>query len=63
MFGPDVLVAPVLYDKARSREVYLPEGSEWTNYWTGETLAGGQSVAVDAPLEQIPLFTRNGRTF
>lgn len=63
MFGPDVLVAPVMYAKMTSRKVYLPAGSKWTNYWTGEVLEGGQETEVDAPLSQIPLFTRNERTF
>lgn len=63
MFGPDVLVAPILYEKARSREVYLPQGSEWVNYWTGEKIEGGQSITIEAPLDQIPLFMRNGREF
>ena len=62
MFGPDVLVAPVMHAKMTSRKVYLPEGSRWTNYWTGETLEGGQEMEVATPLSQIPLFTRNGRT-
>ena len=62
MFGPDVMVAPVMYENMRERDVYLPEGSEWVNHWTGETFQGGQSVSVDAPLQQIPVFTRNGRT-
>lgn len=62
MFGPDVMVAPVMYEGMREREVYLPEGSDWVNHWTGETVHGGQSISVEAPLQQIPLFTRNGRT-
>lgn len=62
MFGPDVLVAPVMYAEMIRRKVYLPEGSRWTNYWTGEVVEGGQEIEVDAPLSQIPLFTRNGRT-
>ena len=62
MFGPDVLVAPVMHAKMTSRKVYLPEGSRWTNYCTGETLEGGQETEVATPLSQIPLFTRNGRT-
>ncbi len=58
MFGPDFLVAPILYADMRKREVYLPSGSKWKNYWTGETFDGGRAIEVDAPLAQLPLFTR-----
>lgn len=58
MFGPDVLVAPVMYAKTDCRSVYLPDGETWINYWTGDTLEGGQTVTVPAPLDQIPLFIR-----
>lgn len=61
MFGPDVLVAPVLYAGETERKVYLPKGSRWKNYWTGEVVKGGSSVVVSTPIEQIPVFTRNGR--
>jgi len=58
MFGPDLLVAPVLYEGARSRKVYLPAGAAWTDAWTDETLDGGQWITADAPLERIPLYLR-----
>lgn len=58
MFGPDFLVAPILYVDMRKREVYLPSGSKWKNYWTGETFDGGSAIEVDAPLAQLPVFTR-----
>ncbi|KAI9318776.1 glycosyl hydrolase, family 31 [Dichotomocladium elegans] len=59
LFGPDLLVAPVLEYKARERKVYLPKGARWTNAWTGEIFEGGQTTTVDAPLEQLPLFFRD----
>jgi len=40
--------------------VYLPAGSDWTNYWTNEKLKGGQTVTVAAPIDIIPLFVRAG---
>ena len=58
MFGPDFLVAPILYADMRKREVYLPGGRKWKNYWTGETFDGGSAIEVDAPLAQLPVFTR-----
>ncbi len=63
MFGPDVLVAPILYEGQRERSVYLPMGSQWKNYFTGEEYEGGATVRVGAPLEEIPVFVRNNRRF
>ncbi|KAI8144232.1 family 31 glycosyl hydrolase [Fennellomyces sp. T-0311] len=59
LFGPSILVAPILKYKARSREVYLPAGAKWTNAWTDEVVDGGQTITVDAPLETLPLFLRD----
>ena len=59
LFGPDVLVKPVTEAHCRQVSVYLPEGADWTNAWTGRRYPGGQTVTVDAPLDQIPLFTKN----
>ncbi|HEX2945966.1 MAG TPA: TIM-barrel domain-containing protein [Clostridia bacterium] len=61
MFGGDLLVAPVTYEDMTSRDVYLPTGSEWTSLWSGETFKGGRVVHVDAPIDIIPVFLRDGR--
>ncbi|MFE4601065.1 hypothetical protein ACFRKE_09420, partial [Kitasatospora indigofera] len=45
---------------ARERDVHLPAGADWTDAWTGERHRGGRTVRVDAPLERIPLFLRDG---
>ena len=58
LFGSDVLVAPVLYEGARSRKVYLPQGTAWTDAWSDQTFEGGQWIVADAPLEHIPLYLR-----
>jgi len=60
MFGPAFLVAPVTEQGRQVRQVYLPAGSDWYNYWTNEKLAGGQSITVAAPIDIIPLFVRAG---
>jgi alpha-D-xyloside xylohydrolase len=53
-------VNPVFENKARSRDVYLPAGTDWFNFYTGEKLTGGQTIKVDAPLSQMPLFVKAG---
>ena len=60
MFGPALLVAPVTEQGVRSREVYLPAGADWYNYWTNEKVRGGQSITVSAPIDTIPLFVKAG---
>lgn len=61
MFGPDVLVAPVMELHAEKRNVYLPEGASWTDAISGNVYEGGQTIMVDAPLDVIPVFVKNGR--
>ncbi len=60
MFGPDLLVAPVVEARAVRRTVHLPAGAAWTELVTGVVHAGGQLVEVDAPLDVIPVFARDG---
>ena len=60
MFGPALLVAPVTDQGMTSREVYLPAGTDWYNFWTNERVRGGKSITVSAPIDQIPLFVRAG---
>ena len=59
-FGPDVLVAPVLYPGAVSRSVYLPEGERWIEYASGKEYEGGKEYLAEAPLDTIPVFLRKG---
>ncbi|WP_436924413.1 glycoside hydrolase family 31 protein [Halosimplex amylolyticum] len=72
MFGPAFMVCPVtepmyygpdsepLDERAEAREVYLPGGVDWYDFWTGERYDGGQTILADAPLEKVPLFVKAG---
>ena len=61
LYGPDILVAPVCHEGAEGRRVYLPQGASWTHAGTGEVYEGGVWLDVEAPLETVPLFLRDGR--
>jgi alpha-glucosidase len=60
MLGPSLLVAPVVTQGATTQSVYLPAGSNWIDYYTDTNYNGGQTVTVNAPLQQIPVFVRAG---
>lgn len=60
MFGPSLLVHVVTSYQQRQAEVYLPAGTTWINFFTGEQYLGGQTVTVDAPLNQTPIFAKAG---
>ena len=60
MFGPSLMVCPVYEYGATSRDVYLPEGKIWYDYYTDSVYWGGQTIEADAPYERIPLFVPSG---
>ncbi|MFA9390343.1 MAG: TIM-barrel domain-containing protein [Prolixibacteraceae bacterium] len=71
LFGKSILVCPVtesMYSKdlkedfgtIKSRELYLPEGADWIDFWTGEKLEGGQNIKKETPIDIIPLYIKTG---
>lgn len=60
MFGPDLLIAPILGLDQRERTVFLPEGESWIDTATGKEHKGGQYITLAAPLERIPVLARAG---
>ncbi len=60
MFGPALLVNPVLKAEATKRSVYLPAAAAWYDFWTGASVHGEQDVEADAPIDRMPLFVRAG---
>jgi alpha-D-xyloside xylohydrolase len=75
MFGRSMLVCPVTDSMYTSRsngnttvdlktvkkqKLYLPKGSAWYDFWTGEKLAGGQDVEKETPIDVMPLYVKAG---
>jgi alpha-D-xyloside xylohydrolase len=71
MFGKSILVCPVTkamylkdtkedFDTIKSKELYLPKGADWYDFWTGEKFSGGQTVVKETPLDIIPLYVKTG---
>ena len=59
MFCNDILVAPVLEEKALARDVILPKG-DWYDFWTGAKAKDGVSFKAIASEGTIPLYLRSG---
>ncbi|MCC8132630.1 MAG: DUF5110 domain-containing protein [Tannerellaceae bacterium] len=60
MFGPAMMICPVLEAGVRSRPVYLPERSVWYDFRTNEKFSGGQTIHREAPLTHIPILVKGG---
>ncbi len=74
LFGSSFLVAPVTkaqyvtttngtvveqFQQTKTRSVYLPEGN-WIDFWSGETIEGGQHIEKNTPIDIIPLYIPSG---
>lgn len=60
MLGGKLLVASVVEAGQRERAVYLPQGCNWVDYWSGMRFEGGQTVTLAAPWDRPPLLVREG---
>ncbi len=48
------------FSKIKSEDVYLPKGTNWFDFWTGEEHNGGQTIAKESPIDMIPLYIKAG---
>ncbi|XP_069085845.1 lysosomal alpha-glucosidase-like [Pleurodeles waltl] len=62
LWGPGLMIAPVLYEGATSVDVYFPK-ARWFDYYTGEEIPNSyhqRSTSIPAPMDTIRLFVRGG---
>ncbi len=62
MFGPWILVSPVVGRNQRVKNLYLPPGT-WTDFFTGKVYRGNRVVTLALDYKtfaDIPLFVRQG---
>jgi alpha-glucosidase len=59
IFGDQILVCPVQEPNAQGRRMYMPRGN-WYNMWTQEFVEGGKELWVNAPLDSMPVFVKEG---
>ncbi|WP_246359187.1 glycoside hydrolase family 31 protein [Paenibacillus phytorum] len=58
MFGDSLMLAPVVTQGQTRRQVYLPAGEKWVDYWTGKEFDGNQTITVNADLGTLPIFVK-----
>jgi hypothetical protein len=60
LYGPDMLVAPVTTPgDLASTSVWFPPG-KWVDFFTGATFTGPSTTTLAVPLDQMPVFVRQG---
>ena len=59
VFGNKILVCPIQEPNAKGRRMYIPRG-KWYNWWTDAIVDGGKEKWVDAEIDTIPLFVKEG---
>lgn len=72
LFGESLMICPVTqpmyYDKnskpvenmEKTRQVYLPAGTGWYDFWTEQYYEGGQVITAAAPIDIIPVYVKAG---
>lgn len=58
MFGDSLMLAPVVQQGQTSRQVYLPAGVKWVDFWTGQVYDGNRTITVNADLGTLPIFVK-----
>lgn len=48
------------FSRIKTQAVYLPQGTDWFDFWTGEKLNGGQTINKEVPIDIIPLYIKAG---
>ncbi len=53
-------VTGVDWKATKEVEKYLPKGTDWYDFWTGNRMKGGQTVTLATQLDRVPMFVRAG---
>ena len=59
IFGDKIFVCPIIEPNSKGRRLYLPKGN-WYNYWSNKLVKGGQEMWVDADIDSLPIFVKEG---
>lgn len=58
LFGRSLLIAPIIDEGSRQRDIYLPDG-EWIDFWDGTRYKGSSWITYSCGIDKIPVFIKN----
>ena len=59
MIGDRMMVAPMFAGEPQ-RNVVIPAGSAWHDFWTGASIEGGSVITISSATKNIPVFVKSG---
>jgi alpha-glucosidase (family GH31 glycosyl hydrolase) len=60
LWGNDFLVAPILEEGKKQQDVYFPKNNIWFDFYTNESIEGGETKSVTTQEHTIPTYVRAG---
>jgi alpha-glucosidase/oligosaccharide 4-alpha-D-glucosyltransferase len=60
LWGDNFLVHPVKQRGLKEATIYLPTGSNWYDYFTGNNYTGGKEISYNLTIDHIPVFVKEG---
>lgn len=75
IYGNSILVIPITrpmyvskqgeqvvedFSQVKKQKVYLPNGTDWFDFWTGAKIQGGQEINKESTIDIIPLYIKAG---
>lgn len=59
IYGDKILVCPILEQNSKGRRMYFPFG-KWYSFWDNELIEGGKELWVDADIDSMPIYVKEG---
>jgi alpha-glucosidase (family GH31 glycosyl hydrolase) len=63
LLGNEMLVAPISeagFGERVTKEIYLPAGEDWFDWFSGRIYKGGKVISYECPLDRSPIFVKAG---
>ncbi len=59
-WGNAFLISPIKAPNVKKQKVYLPQNTNWFDFYTEKQYLGGQEIEIDVTMQNIPTFVKGG---